>query len=248
MEPRAQRPRYRFGDLTLDEGRRRVSRGRTTIELGKLTYEMLRVLVKAAPNVLTHDEFAEGVWASRLVTPETVTQRVKLLRDALGDDARSPRYIGLVRGQGYRLLPHVRVMDAVEHGRQFVAVLPFENLSRDPEDGYFAVGVHEEILTQLARVPDLQVLARTSVRWYEDVRRPITEIAAELGVGSVMEGSIRYEENRVRITAQLIDGASGAHLWAESFEHERSDSFAIQDDVADRISTAVSGQCSYGTD
>jgi Tol biopolymer transport system component/DNA-binding winged helix-turn-helix (wHTH) protein len=98
---------YRFGDLTLDAGLRRLERAGEPIELGKLTYALLVALVDAAPNVVSHEELVQRVWGGRLTSPETVTQRVKLLRDALGDSADQPRYIGLVRGQGYRLLPPV---------------------------------------------------------------------------------------------------------------------------------------------
>jgi TolB-like protein/DNA-binding winged helix-turn-helix (wHTH) protein/tetratricopeptide (TPR) repeat protein len=95
---------YRFADLTLDIGRRRLERGGQPIELGKLTYALLVALVETAPDVLTHDDLVQRVWGGRATSPETVTQRVKLLRDALGDDADQPRYVGLVRGQGYRLM------------------------------------------------------------------------------------------------------------------------------------------------
>ena len=242
MTPHARAQCYRFADLTLDCDCRQLHRGESSVHLGRLSYEMLHALAAAAPHVVTQEGFAAAVWAGRLVTPETVTQRVKLLRDALGDNAQGPRYVGLVRGQGYRLLPKVTVFTSDSRAPQTLAVLPFENLSRDPEDGYFAVGVHEEILSHLARSRHFNVLARTTVREYEDTHRSITEIATALGAGAVMEGSIRYAKNRVRITAQLIDGVTGAHLWAESFEHDRSDPFATQDDVANRIAAAVSGQ------
>ena len=242
MRPRRQPQSYRFGDLILDGGRRRVRRGPTTLHMGRLSYDMLRALLGAAPNVLSQEEFARAVWAGRLVTPETVTQRVKLLRDALDDDAQRPRYVGLIRGQGYRLLPEVIAINPDAKVRQTLAVLPFENLSGDVEDGYFAVGVHEEILSHLAKLEFFNVLARTSVRAYENTQRPITEIAAELDVSAVMEGSIRYAKNRVRITAQLIDGVTGIHLWADSFEHDRSSPFVIQDDIARRIAVGVSGE------
>jgi DNA-binding winged helix-turn-helix (wHTH) protein/Tol biopolymer transport system component len=99
------RTAYRFSDLTLDTGPRRLERGGDPIELGKLTYALLVALVEASPNVVSHDELVQRVWGGRMTSPETVTQRIKLLRDALGDDAEQPRYIGLVRGQGYRLIP-----------------------------------------------------------------------------------------------------------------------------------------------
>ena len=120
-----------------------------------------------------------------------------------------------------------------------LAVLPFENLSGIEEDRFFAVGVHEEILTHLARLGDLIVMARTNVRGYENSTRPIQQIADELGVGAVMEGSIRYANDKVRITAQLIDGETGAHLWADSFEHNRKNAFEVQNAVATCIAAAV---------
>jgi DNA-binding winged helix-turn-helix (wHTH) protein/Tol biopolymer transport system component len=103
---------YRFADLELDVGRRRLERAGQPIELGKLTYLLLVALVESAPNVLTHDQLVQRVWGGRATSPETVTQRVKLLRDALQDDAERPRYIGLVRGQGYRLIPPVEPVKA----------------------------------------------------------------------------------------------------------------------------------------
>jgi DNA-binding winged helix-turn-helix (wHTH) protein len=94
---------WRFADLTLDVGQRRLVRDGVDISLGKLTFDLLLALVRSAPNVVTHDTLVEQVWGGRMTSPETVTQRVKLLRDALGDDAENPRYIALVRNQGYRL-------------------------------------------------------------------------------------------------------------------------------------------------
>ncbi len=99
--------RYRFGDLTLDTGQRRVTRGGEHLELSKLTYSLLVALVEAAPNVLSHDDLVQRIWRGRATSPETVMQRVKLLRDALGDDAEAPRYVASVRGHGYRIVPSV---------------------------------------------------------------------------------------------------------------------------------------------
>jgi TolB-like protein/DNA-binding winged helix-turn-helix (wHTH) protein/Flp pilus assembly protein TadD len=104
-----QADRYRIADLTLDVGRRRIMRDGQPIELGKLTYALLVELVAHAPNVVTHDDLVERIWEGRATSPETVTQRVKMLRDALGDDAERPRYVALVRGHGYRLIPAVEV-------------------------------------------------------------------------------------------------------------------------------------------
>ncbi len=102
--------RYRFGHLTLDTGRRRLTRGRRTVRLGRLTFDLLQALVEAAPNVVTHDELAQRVWGTRPVSPETLSQRVKLLRDALSDHADHPRYVEVIRGHGHRLIPAVHAL------------------------------------------------------------------------------------------------------------------------------------------
>jgi len=120
-----------------------------------------------------------------------------------------------------------------------VAVLPFDNLSPDTNDAYFATGIHDEILNQLAKLSALNVIARTSVLRYADERPSIQQIANELNVEAVMEGSIRYADNRVRITAQLIDSGTGTHLWSDTYEREFDDIFAIESDIAINIANAL---------
>ena len=127
-----------------------------------------------------------------------------------------------------------------------IAVLPFDNLSQDPQDAYFAAGIHEEILNQLAKVRDLSVIARTTMLRYVDSSKPIPEIGAELNVRTVMEGSVRYAGNRVRITAQLIDAASGAHLWSQAYEEDLEDIFGIQLAVATEIARTLEAEFSPG--
>ena len=123
-----------------------------------------------------------------------------------------------------------------------IAVLPFENLSLDPEDAFFAAGIHGSTLNQLAKIRDLVVIARTSVLQYEQDPPPIPEIAKALKVGTVMEGSVRYANGRVLITAQLIDGRTGAHLWSDEFNRELADMFAVQAEVAEQIAMAMQVQ------
>jgi TolB-like protein/Tfp pilus assembly protein PilF len=120
-----------------------------------------------------------------------------------------------------------------------IAVLPFQNLSPDPENAYFADGITEDILTQLAKVGELKVIARTSVMQYKDSRKPIREIARELGVGTLLEGSVRRAGTRVRIVGQLIDARTEQHLWAETYDRDLADIFAIQSEVAQQIAAAL---------
>jgi TolB-like protein/Flp pilus assembly protein TadD len=125
-----------------------------------------------------------------------------------------------------------------------VAVLPFENLSPDPDNAYYAAGIHEEILNQLAKLSALNVIARTSMRQYADTEKSIPEIAVELNVETVMEGSVRYAGGQIRITAQLNDGVTGAHLWSETYTRDFDDIFAIESDVAMNVANALEAQFS----
>jgi TolB-like protein len=123
-----------------------------------------------------------------------------------------------------------------------IAVLPFANLSNDPDQEYFSDGMMEEILNHLFKIGDLQVTSRTSVMRYKGTTKPITEIARELGVSTILEGSVRKSGNKVRITVQLIDGKTDKHLWAETYDRQLFDVFAIQSEVAQTIATALQAE------
>ena len=130
--------------------------------------------------------------------------------------------------------------------RNSVAVLPFANLSPNPDDAFFAQGIHEEVLNQLAKLGALHVIARTSVLPYADGKTAIPDIARQLNVQTVMEGSVRYAGDNVRITAQLIDPNTGAHLWSEAYQRQFDDIFAIQADIAMNIANALRAEFSVG--
>ncbi|MGH8093144.1 MAG: tetratricopeptide repeat protein [Chthoniobacterales bacterium] len=120
-----------------------------------------------------------------------------------------------------------------------IAVLPFENLSDDRENAFFAEGVHDDILSSLARIADLKVISRTSVQQYRGGGRNLREIGEALGVAHVLEGTVRRSGNRVRVNVQLINACTDAHIWAESFDRELTDLFAIQSELAERIVRAL---------
>jgi TolB-like protein/Tfp pilus assembly protein PilF len=138
----------------------------------------------------------------------------------------------------------VEALTSPEVLHKSIAVLPFDNLSLDPENAYFAAGIHEEILNQLAKISDLSVIARTTMLRYADTDKTVPEIGGELNVRTVMEGSVRYADDRVRITAQLIDAGSGAHLWSEAYEDRLEDIFAIQLSIATKIARTLEAEFS----
>jgi TolB-like protein len=125
------------------------------------------------------------------------------------------------------------------HQRTAIAVLPFQNLTAEESRAYFASGLHDELLTQLAKVAALKVISRTSVLGYAGTTKSLTEIADELAVGSIVEGSVQVEGNRLRVNVQLIDAATDEHLWAERYDRTLDDAFATQSEIAERIVTAV---------
>ena len=125
-----------------------------------------------------------------------------------------------------------------------VAVLPFNNLSPDPDNAYFAAGIHEEVLNQLSKLSNLSVISRTSMMRYADSPLSVPEIASELNVETVMEGSVRYAGTRIRVTMQLIDAATDQHLWSETYDREFDDIFAIESDIAMNVANALQAEFS----
>ena len=148
--------------------------------------------------------------------------------------------------RSHRATPPAPVPAAPAHGRTEIAVLPLQNLSAGGPHAYFAGGLHEELLTQLAKVASLKVISRTSVMGYANTTKPLKQIAAELGVGSIVEGSVQVEGQRLRVNVQLIDAATDEHLWAERYDRALDDAFAIQSDVAQQIVKAVGAALAAG--
>ena len=177
------------------------------------------------------------------------------MRKAVGDSSEAQRFIRTIPRKGFRFIGTIR-QEAGNNGAQAspsapeqqtlplpdkpsIAVLPFANFSGDPEQGYFADGIVDEIITALSRIPWLFVIARTSTFSYRDKVIDIRQIGRELGVRYVLEGSVRKETGRVRVMPQLIDAATGAHLWADRFEGSVERIFELQDQVTEKIVGAI---------
>ena len=301
---------YQADDLTIDLGRQRVTRGETVIPLAQLSFDFLVALARAAPNLLTFDQLIERVWPGLVVSPETIIQRAKVVRDALGDDARSPRYIAGVRGRGYRMLVAVTPLAAAAAGSAeaqerevhptlsrfgvkpwwwamggmglglmlvllsaylllgrthpgpvtakgepvSIAVLPFTDLSPAKDNEYFSDGMSEELLNRLAKTQGLRVTGRTSSFAFKGKNEDLRDIGERLGVKTILEGSVRKEEDRVRVTAELVNAQDGSALWSDSYDRHLQGVFEIQDEIASRVVTAlkrtllVEGDATAGAD
>ena len=286
---------YRVDDLILNVARGCVTRGSVVVPLSPLSFELLLALVRAAPDVLSLDSIMDQVWPGMVVSPETVSQRVKLVRDALGDRAAAPRYIAGVRGRGYRIVAPVSHVMAAEpavttatgNGQQrgvliaavlaavllsaatlwwrlgltgdamhspaqsndaispqSVAVLPFENLSADKDNAYFASGMQDMVLTKLAGIGGLKVISRTSTADFKSHPGDVRTIGQELGVANLLEGSVQKVGNQVLIDVQLIDARNAHHLWAQSYRRTLQNIFGIEGEVAEKVAMALKARLS----
>jgi len=237
-----------FGRFRLDLARRELRRGEKPVRLGSRALDILCVLASARGKVVSKDELMERVWAGVVVEEHNIQVHISALRRALAEDGDGESWIVTVPGRGYRLLPQPGPPAAdnataeprapvAEHPS--LAVLPFLNLSSDPEQEYFADGMVEEIITALSRIRWLFVIARNSSFTYKGQTADVKRVGRELGVRYVLEGSVRKSGNRVRITCQLIDAGTGAHLWADHFDGPLEDVFDLQDRVASTVAGVI---------
>jgi TolB-like protein/DNA-binding winged helix-turn-helix (wHTH) protein/Tfp pilus assembly protein PilF len=288
----------RVGDLLVDPGRALVLRGDKVLPLPGLSFDLLLALARAAPRYLSFDEIMEQVWPGLIVGPDTLSQRVKLLREALSDNPKAPRYVAGVRGRGYRCVAQVVSVDAttpsdssapapekathaapvsadaaypaparprwlrvaaiasvllllslgmklyfqrsqVPSAPIALAVMPFESPAGTEPDRVLAVGVAEAVLHQLANLPQLSVISRTSAFRIAQGNVDAADIAQQFGVRFVLFGSVQRERERLRITARLVEASSGRNLWSLRFDRETKELFSVQDEIALRVARAL---------
>lgn len=243
----------RFGPFRLDLARRELKRDGRSVPMGGRAVEILCVLVSANGDVVTKDDLMAQVWPGVVVAENNIQVHVSALRKALGEEGTS--YIVTVPGRGYRFVGldtsrREGPLGPAEHpalpDKPSIAVLPFQNLSGEPEQEYLADGLSEEIIAALSKVGEMLVIARNSTFAYKGKSPDIRQVARELGVGSVLEGSVRKAANRVRITAELIDAATGHHLWAERYERELIGIFDLQDEITQEVVTALQVRLTEG--
>ena len=228
-----------FGPFRLDRHGRRLRRGGVAISVGGRALDVLAVLASADGEVVTKETLLEQVWPGLTVEENNLQVQISHLRKALGDG-----WITNLPGRGYRLAMasaggiSLPLPDGISD-KPSIAVLPFTNMSGDPEQKYFADGVVEDIITALSRVGWLFVIARNSSFSYKGKSPDIRIVGRELGVRYVLEGSIRRAGGRVRIGCQLIEAATGGHVWAERFDGEMADIFDLQDRISESVVGAL---------
>jgi TolB-like protein len=257
--------RFLFADHTLDSGRRELRRGADAVAVEPQVFDLLIYLVQNRDRVVSKDDLIASIWGGRIVSESTLTSRINAARRAVGDSGEDQKLIRTIARKGIRFVGAVRAQsndgEPAQAGgppptelrartrpalpppdRPAIAVLPFINMSGDPEQEYFSDGISEDIITALSKLRWFFVIARNSSFIYKGKAAHLKQVAEELGVGYVVQGSVRKGGERVRITVQLNDVATGSHLWAERYDRDLADVFAVQDEITEAIVAAIEPQ------
>ncbi len=254
---------FLFSDHTLDTDRRELLRGSEPVAVEPQVFDLLIYLLANRDRVVSKDDLIAAVWGGRVVSDSTLASRINAARKAIGDNGAHQKLIRTIARKGIRFIGTVRTQSTGEAAvaspppnmphessrpaapppdRPAIAVLPFINMSDEPEQEYFSDGISEDIITALSRLRWFFVIARNSSFSYKGKSVHLKQIAEELGVGYVVEGSVRKAGERVRITAQLNDVATGSHIWAERYDRGMADVFAVQDEITEAIVAAIEPQ------
>jgi TolB-like protein/Flp pilus assembly protein TadD len=250
--------RYLFEDYVFDTDLRELRRGAEVISVAPQVFDLLDYLIRNRECVVSKDDLIRAVWKGRIVSDVALTTRLNAVRSAIGDTGEKQHLIKTLPRKGFRFVARVRedqkrtvepVGSAVSSAdaaptqtaaaRLSIVVLPFANLSNDPEQDYFVDGVTESLTTDLSRISGSFVIGRHTAFTYKGKHVDLKRVGQELGVRYVLEGSVQRSGNRMRVNVQLIDGETGNHLWAERFDKPVADLFDMQDEVVARVANQL---------
>jgi len=256
--------RYLFENCAFDTDRRELHRGAELVSVAPQVFDLLDFLIRNRERVVSKDDLINAIWDGRIVSDAALTTRLNVARTAIGDTGEEQRLIKTLPRKGFRFVgpvqetqnPGCTMMTANRlevakpaltlPDKPSVAVLPFQNMTGDMDQEYFADGIAGDVLTTLSRIGGLMVIARNSSFVFKGQTKDIREIGQILGARYVLEGSVRKVGNRVRLTAQLIDSLDGHHLWADSFDGDLENIFDLQDRITQDIVTALEVQLTLG--
>lgn len=240
--------RIAFGPFVLDADIGTLLKEQIPIAVGHRGLTLLAALTARPGEILTKAELMDAAWPGTAVEEGNLTVQIATLRKALGPADNGGEWIATVPRIGYRFTGTVEPVASASRGpippsgKPSIAVLPFANLSGDQDQQYLSDGITEDIITELARFRSLLVIARNSSFQFRHPALDIAEVHRKLGVRYLVEGSIRKLGDRIRITTQLIDAATGTHLWAQRYDRALDDIFAWQDELAALIASMAEGQ------
>jgi TolB-like protein len=244
----------RFGTFELNTRTGELRKKGVKLRLQGQPLQVLGTLLKRAGHLVTRDELRAEIWPADTFVDfdHSLHNAIARIRETLGDSAETPRYIETLPRRGYRfieavheVLPEVPNPPALSsHSPESrpihaLAVLPLENLSADPRHEFFADGMTEALITSLAKIKALRVISRTSAMQYKGAHKSLPQIARELNVDAVIEGSVLRDGERIRIAAQLIHAPTDQHLWAESYERDFRDILTLQSEIARQVGHQV---------
>jgi TolB-like protein len=237
---------YQFDAYSLDTESLELRLDSAVVPVEPQVFSVLAYLIENRDKVVGKDELIDAVWDGRAISDGALNSRINAVRRAVGDDGTAQAVIKTFPRRGFRLVGLISEDStaetnplAAQFDKPCIAVLPFGNLSNDPEQEYFSDGITEDLITALSRIRRFRVAARSSTFSYKGQSPDARLVAREMEARFVIEGSVRKAGKRIRLTVQLIDGGSGNHLWAESYDREQDDIFALQDELTLAIVGAV---------
>jgi len=228
----------RFGSFEVDLRAGELRKHGAKIRLQEQPFQILVMLLEHPGEVVTREELRNKLWPADTFVDfdHGLNKAINKLREALGDSADSPRFIETLAKRGYRFVESPAISsDRIES----LAVLPLDNLSRDPEQEYFADGLTEALITSLAKIGALRVISRTTAMRFKKTDKSLPQIARELNVDAIVEGTVLRSGDRVRISAQLIHASTDTHLWADNYDRDLRDILALHSEVAQAIARQV---------
>jgi adenylate cyclase len=248
---------YQFGSFVFDGRTKALVRNGTVLNVGQRALALLEALLAANGRTVSKSALIEAAWKTENIEESNLTVQIAALRKSLGQQANGEEWISTVQRSGYRFaditatslaatfVPQ-RLAFSSADGRLSIAVLPFVNLTNEPDHEFIADGMTEDLITALSRIKELMVISRSSAFAYKGRNVPLEEVARDLGVCYLLEGSVRVAGDKVRINANLVDGRSGKQIWEERFDGELKDIFAVQDEITRNIAVAIQIKLTYG--
>ena len=246
---------FRFEDCALDDARCELRRAGDLISVEPQVLSVLLCLLRHRDRIVSRDDLIGEVWDGRIVSESTLSSRVAAVRHAIGDSGERQHLIRTLPRKGYRFIGAVReeFADGAERDhfpqqlprdKPSIAVLPFANLSGNPENAYFAAGVQDEIITRLAKIGQLKVVSCLTTQRFKSAPDDLPAIAKQLGVANLLQGSVQRSADAVRVNVQLVSAEPETRLWADTFDRKLTDVFQIESDIAKTIADKLQAKLS----